>query len=43
MYAQPERDARQGGAGMEERERERLMKGVRNVTEVSPYEMKHAI
>lgn len=25
------------------RERERLMKGVRNVTEVSPYEMKHAI
>lgn len=42
MYAQPERDARQRGKAWK-RERERLMKGVRNVTEVSPYEMKHAI
>lgn len=31
------------GAQAWKRERERLMKGVRNVTKVSPYEMKHAI
>lgn len=33
----PDRGGRHG------RERERLMKGVRNVTKMSPYEMKHAI